>query len=436
MRSRLPKVLHRVCGQEMLRLVVDAAKGAGFDDITVVVPADSAAFEEALGDTVGYAVQSEPLGSGHALLQARESLEGVDNVAVLYGDVPLVRPETLDSIMRLHLDREACATLLTADLSSPDGLGRVIRDASGSVSAIVEQSDVDDATRAVTEVNAGVYCFRASWLWPSLDSLAPSPGGEVYLTDVVSIAARQEMEIASVHAESPQETLGVNTRVDLAQAESALRQRIRTHWMLSGVTMPDPASVYVDVGVELGRDTVVLPNSHITAGSRIGDGCEVGPNTIIEDSQVGDGCVVVASVVRGSTLDDEVRIGPFSNVRAGSHLERGVHLGSSAEVKSSRLGRGTRSGHFSYIGDAEVGANVNIGAGTVTCNYDGVRKHKTKIGDGALIGCDTMLVAPVTVGARAETGAGSVVTRDVPPDTLVKGVPARVGARTRKKEAG
>ena len=436
MRSRLPKVLHRVCGREMLRLVVDAAKGAGFDDITVVVPPGAAAIEEALVEPVSYAVQSEPLGTGHALLEARESLEGVDDVAVLYGDVPLVRPETLDSIMRLHLETEACATLLTADPSSADGLGRVIRDANGSVSAIVEESDVDDAARGITEVNGGVYCFRASWLWPSLDSLAPSPSGEVYLTKVISIAARQGMEIASVHAESPQETLGVNTRVDLAQAESALRQRIRTQWMLSGVTMPDPSSVYVDVGVELGRDTVVLPNSHITGASRIGDGCEIGPNTIIDDSQVGNGCEVVSSVVRGSTLEDDVRIGPFSNVRAGSHLGRGVHLGSSAEVKGSRLGPGTRSGHFSYIGDAEVGAEVNIGAGTVTCNYDGVRKHKTKIGDGALIGSDTILVAPVTVGAGSETGAGAVVTRDVPPDSLANGVPARVKAKTRKKEVG
>jgi bifunctional UDP-N-acetylglucosamine pyrophosphorylase/glucosamine-1-phosphate N-acetyltransferase len=226
--------------------------------------------------------------------------------------------------------------------------------------------------------------------------------------------------------ESSQEILGVNTRVDLARAEAALRQAVRRTWMLSGVTMPDPASVYIDLDVELGQDTIVLPNTHISGRTRIGPRCIIGPNSMIDGSEIGEGCEILASVVEGATLDEAVHVGPFSHIRPGSQLESGVHIGNFAEVKKSRLGRGARSGHFSYLGDAEIGAHVNIGAGTVTCNYDGVRKHRTLIEDDAFIGSDSMLVAPVTIGARSTTGAGAVVTRDVPADSMAVGIPARL----------
>ena len=434
MKSRVPKVLHRVCGREMVGLVVDTAKGAGLDFTVVVVAPDSPAIKDTLGDSVTYAVQPKPLGSGHALLQARGLLEGVDNIAVLYGDVPLVRSETLSSVMRAHLDMNACVTLLTATPASPDGLGRVIRDSSGAVTAVVEDSDADEQTRAIPEINSGIYCFRCSWLWPTLESLAPSSNGEFFLTDLVSAAARQGMAVESVLSSQPEETLGVNTRVHLAQAEATLRRRILERWMLAGVSMPDPATVYIDVDAELAQDTVVLPNTHIKGASRIGRESEIGPDTTIDDSVIGVECKVTSSVIKGSTLEDGVDVGPFSHIRPGTYLEAGVHIGSFAEVKKSRLGRGTRSGHFSYIGDAEVGANVNIGAGTVTCNYDGVSKHRTRIGDDAFIGSDTMLVAPVTIGARSSTGAGAVVTSDVPPDSLAVGVPARVRAKKGRDE--
>ena len=431
MKSGVPKVLHQVCGREMVSLVVDAAKGAGFDATVVVVPIDGTPIRNLLGDGVGYAVQPEPLGTGHALLQSRRLLQGVDNVAVLHGDAPLIRSETLASMMRLHLDSEACITLLSATPEAPGDLGSVIRDASGRITAIVELSQTREEASSTTEVNSGVYCFRSSWLWPHLEGLSPSLGGEVFLTDLVALASGQGMVIESVQALQPQEILGVNTRVQLAEAEGVLRQSLRERWMLFGVTLTDPGSAYIDYGAGLGQDTVVLPNTHISGTSRIGRDCRIGPNTTISGSDIGDGCRIIASVVESSTLDDGVEVGPFSHIRPGSHLERGVHVGNFVEVKQSRLGRGTRSGHFSYVGDAEVGANVNIGAGTVTCNYDGTNKHRTRIEDDAFIGSDSMLVAPVTIGARSSTGAGSVVNRDVPPDSQAIGAPARVRAKKR-----
>ena len=429
MKSRTPKVLHRLCGREMLSLVVDAAGEAGFSPTVVVVPTESAAIRQVLGDRAIYVEQAQPLGSGHAVLQARESLDGVDSVAVLHGDVPLVRPLTLSHMMRSHLETEASITLLAAQVDSPDGLGRLVRDGTGRITAIVEEGDTDDGTGAIKEVNGGVYCFQASWLWDNIGDIAPSSSGEIYLTDLVSRAAVQGIGLSSFEAADTEEILGVNTRVQLAEAEAALQRRLRNRWMMAGVTMTEPGAVYLDCSAELGEDTVVLPNTYVRGASRIGRDCEIGPNTIIDNCAIGDGCQVVASVLDGCTLEDGVHVGPFSHIRHGSYLESGVHIGSGVEVKESRFRRGARSGHFSYIGDADVGANANIGAGTVTCNFDGQMKHRTIIGEGAFIGSDTMLVAPVSIGARATTGAGAVVTRDVPPDSLAKGVPARAGPR-------
>ena len=425
MKSQTPKVLHHVCGKEMVRLVVDAARAAGVRSVTAVVPKDSQAIRDALGETVEYAVQPRPLGSGEALLRARQALGEADNVLVLYGDVPLIFSDTLRRLVKRHNETEACVTILTSTLVPPDGLGRIVRSADGGVSAIVEESMADEETKAIVETNSGCYCFRASWLWDALECLAPSSEGEVFLTDLVAEAYKNRLLVESVQSEDEFETLGVNNRIQLAKAEEVLRQRIRDRWMLGGVTMQDPSSIYIDEEVELGQDTVILPNTHITGRSKIGNDCRIGPNSVINDSVIGDGCSVTSSVVRGSVFEDDVDAGPFAHVRDGSHLESGVHIGTSAEVKNSRLGRDTKSGHFSYIGDARLGSNVNIGAGAVTCNFDGVNKNETIIGNDAFIGCDTMLVAPIKIGDGAVTGAGSVVTKDVPPNSLVVGVPAR-----------
>ena len=436
MRSDTPKVLHRVCGREMGWLVVDAARAAGFAPIVVVVSPDSGAIKDALGDQVTYVEQAEPLGSGHALQQAEGALRNAQSVAVLYGDVPLIQSSTLRRMMDLHLAEGASVTLLTATLEDPDGLGRITRDSSGKITGIVEDNETDESTRSITEVNGGMYCFRGAWLWPGLGGLGASSGGEVYLTDLVAAAVQGKATVVSMEAPGSQETLGVNSRPQLAEAERVLLERIRERWMTNGVTMPDPATVYIGHSVELDRDTTILPNTHLAGDTQIGRRCEIGPNTIISDSSIGNGCRVVASMVEMSVIEDDVHIGPFSHIRPGSHLEQRVHIGNFAEVSRTRLGSGTKVSHFGYLGDASVGAHANIGAGTVTCNYDGEEKHRTVIGSGAFIGSDSMLVAPVDIGEGSSTGAGAVVTRDVPPDHLAVGIPARNRPKRKKKRGG
>ena len=299
----------------------------------------------------------------------------------------------------------------------------------GSVRAIVEEGDADSATRGLREVNAGLYCARADWLWPALSALEPGPRGEVYLTDLVGRAAAEGAGVETASLADASEAQQVNTRVELARAEQALRGRVRRALMESGVTLVDPASTYVDVGVEVAADTRLLPGVHLAGATRVGAGSEIGPNAVLRDVVVGEGCRVEGATLRSSTLGDGVEVGPYCVVRPGCVLDDGVHLGSYAELKNAQLGAGTRIGHFSYVGDSVVGARVNIGAGVVTANYDGERKHVTRIGDGAFIGSDTTLVAPVTVGAGAYTGAGAVVVRDVAPGERVAGVPARALGR-------
>ena len=299
----------------------------------------------------------------------------------------------------------------------------------------VEDDQADEDIASITEVNSGVYCFRASWMWENLERLPASPRGDVLLTDLIALAVNQHMTVESLCSEDPDETLGINNRLHLARAETVLCGRLRERWMIHGVSMPDPSTVYLDADVELGQDTLVLPNTHITGKTRVGTGCRIGPNSIVNNSVIGDRCRITSSLVEGSTLEEDVDVGPFSNIRPGCHLGAGVHIGTSAEIKNSRLGPGTASGHFSYIGDAHLGANVNIGAGTVTCNYDGEKKNETYIGDDAFVGCDSMLIAPVRIGARSWTGAGAVVTKDVPSDSMAVGVPARISPKTTKSES-
>ncbi len=432
MNSRTPKVLHAVCGKPMVSIVSETARAAGHDPVVLVVRGPESAVVSTMGDSYTYAYQSEPRGTGDALLCARAAVGDHDNVLVINADVPLIRPGTLQALAEAHISSEAAITMLTATVDEPDGLGRVVRDSTGSVTAVVEHSDSDEDTLRIKEVNAGVYCFRASWLWDSLPSVQSSASGEVYLTNLVGLATSSGYGVATLGLNDPTEARGVNTRVELSEAESILRDRIRRLWMLRGVSLPDPQSVYIDCDVEIGADTVIMPNTHIRGATRIGTECEIGPNSIIEDSSIGDNVKVTASVIEEATLESNVDVGPFSHIRPGTYLESEVHIGNFAEVKNSRLGRGTKSGHFSYIGDAQVGTNVNVGAGSVTCNFDGEEKHGTVVGDDVFIGSDTMMVAPVTIGDRSYTSAGSVVTKSVPPDSGAIGAPARI----RRKQTG
>ena len=424
MKSGLPKPLHRVCGKEMIALVAEAARAAGLDRLVLVVSPGANPLRDVLGNGVTYVEQAEPLGTGHALLQARDSLDGVDELTVMTADSPLIRPESLELVATEHRDSDASLTLLTAMMDDPGDLGRIVRNGQG-VRAVVEHGEADAKTLAIREVNSGTYRMRASWLWPALESIASSEDGEVLLTDLVASAVESKAGVASVVASEASEVMGVNNRVQLAEAEAVMRQRLRERWMLRGVAMPHPETVYIDVEVEIGEDTVIMPNTHVTGRSRIGRRCRIGPNSVVADSTIGDDCEVQSSMVTGAELEDDVEVGPFSNLRPGTRVEANARVGTSVEVKGSRIGKGARIHHFSYIGDADVGAGVNVGAGTVTCNFDGAEKHMTRIGDGAFIGSGTMLVAPVDVGASARTGAGAVVTRDVPEGTLVLGVPAR-----------
>ena len=436
MRSELPKVLHKICGKELVRHVVDAAKTAGYDRIVVITsPTNRSPVSDLLGETVEYVVQTEMLGTGHAALQAKDILRDVETVAVLNGDVPLIRPETLRSLLERHESRDACATLLTARSDLP-GLGRVVHDSAGAIAEIVEERDADERTKAIGEVNVGSYCFNGPWLWEALKNVKPSDAGEYYLPAVIAAAVEQGRPPESIEVSDPAEALGVNDRVQLAEAESLLQDRIRHHWMKNGVTMPDPSTVYVDSDVTLGQDTTVLPNTHITGGTRVADRCVLGPNSIIDRARIDSECRVWSSVVEGSVLGARVNVGPFTHIRPGSRIAEDVVLGNFAEVNRSTVGRNSKSAHFSYLGDAQVGEDVNIGAGTVTVNYDGASKQPTRIGDGAFIGCDTMLVAPIEVGENARTAAGAVVTKDVPPDATVVGVPARVKPKNKRKSDG
>ena len=423
MNSDLPKVLRRICGKEMVNLAADTARAAGLWPTYVVLPSNSSV-GAVLADDVRTVEQREQLGSAHALQQAQDAVADSEHVAVISADVPLVRSETLAALVGKHIESEATVTLLTATVDDPGDLGRVVRNGSGRPSAVIEFADADEEIRASHEVNAGVYCFRTSWLRENLSLVRPSAGGELYLTDLVSLASREAESVAVMEAPS-EEALGVNDRVHLAQANAAMRERIREKWMLAGVTMDDPSTVYVDVDVEIGRDTRILPNTHLEGKTRVGTGCSIGPNSTVSDSDISDDCVVDSSIVTNSTLERGVHVGPYSHIRGGAVIGEDAYLGSNVEVKNSRLGARTRSHHFSYIGDAEIGEDVNIGAGAVTCNYDGQTKHRTVIEDRVFIGSGTMLVAPITIGAGASTAAGSVVTRDVPPESLAKGVPAR-----------
>ena len=428
MESRLPKVLHPVCGKEMIRYTVDLLCSLGINRIVVVVsPANEAQVKNLLGDSAGYVVQPEARGTGDALACAREILAGkADNLLVLGGDSPLVREETANKLMTSHLDSESTMTVLVGQVSTADDWGRVIRGDSGRITGIMEAVDYDDAADSPVEVNGGVYCFSASWLWESLERIEAGRSGERYLTSLAAIGAAATHKVSGIAVQDPEELQGVNNRVQLSQVEGTLRKQIRHKWMLAGVSMTDPESVYIDADVSIGRDTQLLPNTMLLGQTKIGEGSEVGPSSVVRDSTIGAQCRVTASILEDATMEDGADIGPFSHLRPGAYLESGVHIGNFAEIKESRLSSGVMMGHFGYLGDASIGANANLGAGMVTCNYDGKDKHRTVVEAGAFVGCDTMLVAPVKVGAQAVTGAGAVVTDDVPPGRLAVGVPAKI----------
>ena len=428
MRSRIPKPLHRVCGKEMVRYPVELLKAAGAERVVVVVsPQNLKDIRAALGDSVEYAVQPQRDGTAGALASCAELLRGkIERVLVMGSDSPLVTGESVQRLMDDHVARGASMTLLSAPSEGKTDLGRVIIQ-DGRVRRIVEAAEAAGTHHeAATALNAGVYCFEAKWLWEALECVRPSASGERYLTALAALGTDGGVGVLAVEAAHGVEALGVNDRVQLAAVEEAMRERIRESRMLEGVTMTDPGSVYIDADVTIGMDTVILPNTMLLGRTCIGENCEIGPNSVIRDTTIGNSCRVTSSALEEATMEDHTDIGPFSHLRPGAYLESGVHIGNYVEVKESRFRAGAVMGHFGYAGDATIGARVNVGAGMITCNYDGKDKHRTVVEDDAFIGCDTMLVAPVTVGQGSITGAGAVVTKDIPPARLAVGVPATI----------
>jgi len=434
MRSTLPKPLQPLMGKPIIHYALESAAPLVKDQPVIVLGHGAEQIRLALGDTPRYVEQIELLGTGHAVSQAESLLSGKsDLVLITYVDMPLVRSQTLQQLIDTQKLHSGPMTILTVHEEDPRGFGRIIRNSEGQIQAIVEEADATPEQLEITELNAGMYCFKSEWLWENLKSLDLSPKGEYYLTDLVFLATQQGLSVDAVLAEDKEELIGINTRVHLAEAGKILRKRINTKLMLSGVSLVDPESVYIESDVDIGQDTLILPNTYLQGKTSIGNNCIIGPDTRIFSSQVGDSCEIEFSVIEQSKIENGVDIGPFSHLRKGAHIGSGVHIGNFGEIKDSYLGDGTKVGHFSYLGNAQIGKDVNIGAGTITCNYDGENKHQTIIRDGVFVGSDSMLVAPLELGENSSTGAGSVVTKDVPPDTVVVGIPARSIASKKKK---
>ena len=418
MRSDAPKVLQPVAGRPIITWVVDSVLAAGADEITVVVGHEADAVIDVLPGGLRFVVQAEQLGTGHAARVAVDSmgdLEG-DTILVVPGDSPLIRPETLGALLGAHATGPAACTLVTTRMPDPTGYGRVLRK-DGAVVAIVEERDADPATSAIDEVAVSTYAFAGTALVESLGRLeAGNRQGEFYLTDVVEILAAEGI-VGAVEADHG-ETLGVNSHDQLAAVDALMRQRINREWMRQGVWMQDPARVYVDASVTIEPGARIYPGAHLEGSTRVGADAQIGPDAFLSDTTVGRGARVWYSVLRGAEVGDSVDVGPYASLRPGTILREGAKAGTFVEMKASEVGRGSKVPHLSYIGDTTIGEDSNIGAGTITCNYDGFRKHRTVIGSRVFVGSDTMLVAPVELGDDSITGAGSVITRDVSPGAL------------------
>jgi bifunctional UDP-N-acetylglucosamine pyrophosphorylase / glucosamine-1-phosphate N-acetyltransferase len=436
MRSEMPKVLHPLLGRPLIWYSLETAQKVTGTKPVLVIGHGAEQLRQEVGGAAQFVLQEQQLGTGHAVLQAEPLLKGSSTrVLVTYADMPLLGEQTLNQLVETHRALpEGGVAMLTLVDQEARGFGRLIRNAEGYVEAVVEEAVATPEQRQIRELNAGVYCFTASWLWPALRRIPLSPKGEYFLTDLVGLAVEDGLPIQALTTPDLAEALGINNRVHLAEAEAILRRRTNQFWMLAGVTLIDPASTYIETSVEIGVETVIWPNTYLQGATKIGQGCTIGPNSILRNTLAGDRCKIFASVAESAVLEDGVDVGPFAHLRKGAHLGHGVHMGNFGEVKNSYLGPGTKMGHFSYVGDATIAERVNIGAGTITCNYDGKNKNHTEIGAGAFIGSDTMLVAPVKLGEGSRTGAGAVVTKNVPPYTLAVGMPARAIRKLEKSD--
>jgi len=437
MRSSMPKVLHPLCGRPMILHVLDTLVTLPLERIVVVVGHGAEHVTKTVHEQLATEVPIEFVeqrvqrGTGDAasvgLTPFADALDAEDDVLVLTADTPLLRADTLAALATEHRLTDAAATLLTVDVDDPTGYGRIVRDDRDAVDRIVEQADANDAEQGITEINPSIYCFRRAYLAPALRRLSPENAqGEYYLTDVIEVLRRTGHLIVAVPGDDQTETVGVNDRAQLAVAERVLRARINDRWMREGVSMTDPERVYIDAGVELEPDVRILPGVILEGRTAVGTGSVIGPDCRLVDTIVGDDAVIMQTMARETEIGDRVTVGPWVSLRPGTRIAADAHIGTFVETKNADIGEGAKVPHLAYIGDAEIGPRANIGAGTITANYDGRQKHRTKIGADARIGSNTVLVAPVEIGVGAYTGAGAVVAHDVPPGALAKGVPARV----------
>jgi bifunctional UDP-N-acetylglucosamine pyrophosphorylase/glucosamine-1-phosphate N-acetyltransferase len=436
--SATSKYLHPLLGQELIKYPISNAQEATGVQPFLVLGIELDQVREKFTEIVKAEIHERGHSEQNPLLQTKNLLpDETEYLLVLKADRPLVTTTTLERLVNTHLagiseDFSAPPLTLLSFFDRQDGsLPEVLRDGQGNVIGIGDGEKTQRGHENTQEIFADIFCISAYWLWHAITKIAPPPSGDQYLGALVRIAVSEGLPINTVNLENPDEAIIINSRVDLADAEAILRQRVNRKLMLNGVSIIDPQTTYIEADVEIEADSLILPNTHLTGSTRIGSHCAIGPNSYIQDSNIGDHCKVNNSVVEEATLEDNVDIGPFAHLRKGAHLAEGVHMGNFGEVKNSYLGKGTKMGHFSYVGDATIGPNVNIGAGVITANYDGQRKYTTEIGAGAFIGSDTMLVAPLKIGENARTGAGSVVTKDVPANSLAVGMPARI---IRKKE--
>ena len=439
MRSATPKVLQPLAGRPLTAHVLHALAESGVPRAVVVTPPAElgeqirAALAEHAPLTLDlrFAEQAEPTGTADAVLAAKSQTQSAEAL-VVNGDLGLLSAEQLARLLAAPLE---AALLVTAVVDDPAEMGRIMRDsAGGRVCGIVEYRDAVDAQRAINEVNVGLYRFDADWLWGALERLERSESGERYATDVIAEAAAAR-SLGAVEVPLPDGRLNIEDPQDLLAAERSIRRRVAERLAAAGRLIADPSNVWIDASVEIAPGALIEPGCHLRGRTRIGSGSQVGPNAVLRDVVLGEDCVLESCTVRGSTLGDRVDVGPYSTIREGCELGDGVHIGTHAELKNARLGAGVKIGHFSYVGDAEVGAEANIGAGAITCNYDGERKHHTRIGDDAFIGSDSLLIAPIEIGARARTGAGSVVTKDIPADGNAVGHPARLTTSRRRERS-
>lgn len=419
MQSKTNKVLHNLCGRPMVEHVIRACQDIGISSFYVVIGRDADHVKEQLGNNYTYVLQAEQLGTGHAALQVQPAYRHEPHVFVLCGDAPLITGTTLERMQQIHMAEEADVTLLTAIFSEAGDYGRVLRDAEGQVCGLVEAKDATDDELAINEINTGFYCFRATELFNALSQLTnDNAQGEYYLTDVIQAIYQAGGTVASCVLADNRESLGINDRVRLAQAESILRQRVREQLMLAGVTFLQPESCLVDANVRIGQDTVVYPGVILEGNTVIGRDCVIGPNSHLVDCQVGDGVSFEHSVARQSVIGNNCIIGPYAYLRPQTELAARVKVGDFVELKNSQVGVGSKIPHLSYVGDATIGAGVNIGAGTIFVNYDGREKYRSVVEDGAFIGCNSNLISPVHIGKEAYVAAGSTINKDVPSEAL------------------